>query len=91
MKLAGRTGKAAWLDHAVKLYDALGLVLPLALVDEMYVLLRRVRGLDIEVLRAYTERLRERTEEPRPRRALRPPAPARPRTPGRLANERRSA
>lgn len=62
VKLAGATGKAAWLDHTVKLYDALGLVLPLALVDEMYVLLRRVRGLDIEVLRAYTERLRERTE-----------------------------
>jgi len=62
VKLAGATGKAQWLDHAVKLYDALGLVLPLALVDEMYVLLRRVRGLDIEVLRAYMERLRERSE-----------------------------
>jgi len=62
VKLASATGKVAWVDHAVKLYDALGLVLPLALVDEMYVLLRRVRGLDIEVLRAYTERLRERSE-----------------------------
>jgi hypothetical protein len=62
VKLAGATGKAAWLDHAVKLYDALGLVLPLVLVDEMYVLLRRVRGLDLVVLRAYTERLRERSE-----------------------------
>jgi pSer/pThr/pTyr-binding forkhead associated (FHA) protein len=60
VKLAGATGKALWLDYAVKLYGALGLVLPLALVDEMYVLLRRVRGLDPAVLRAYTEQLRER-------------------------------
>lgn len=63
VKLAGATGKALWMDHAVKLYSALGLVLPLALVDEMYVLLRRVRGLDIGVLRSYTEELKLRTQE----------------------------
>jgi hypothetical protein len=63
VKLAGATGRARWLDHAVKLYGALDLVLPLALVDEMYVLLRRVRGLDLGVLRTYTEQLRERTED----------------------------
>lgn len=63
VKLAGATGKPLWLDHAVKLYDALGLVLPLALVDEMYVLLRRVRGLDIEVLRTYTDHLRTRAQQ----------------------------
>lgn len=62
VKLAGATGKASWLDHAVKLYRALNLVLPLALVDEMYVLLRRVRGLDLVVLRTYTEQLREREQ-----------------------------
>jgi pSer/pThr/pTyr-binding forkhead associated (FHA) protein len=62
VKLAGATGKAAWLDHAVKLYQALDLVLPLSLVDEMYVLLRRVRGLDLKVLRGYTEYLRSRAQ-----------------------------
>jgi len=60
VKLAGATGKAVWMDNAVKLYAALDLVLPLALVDEMYVLLRRVRGLDTAVLGAYTEALRAR-------------------------------
>ena len=60
VKLASATGKASWLDYAVKLYGALDLVLPLALVDEMYVLLRRVRGIDIGLLRAYTEELRRR-------------------------------
>jgi pSer/pThr/pTyr-binding forkhead associated (FHA) protein len=63
VKLAGATGKAQWMDHAVKLYAALGLVLPLALVDEMYVLLRRVRGLDLDVLRSYTETLKARSQE----------------------------
>ena len=61
MKLAGSTGKPLWLDYAVRLYHALDLVLPLALVDEMYVLLRRVRGIDLGVLRAYTESLRTRS------------------------------
>jgi pSer/pThr/pTyr-binding forkhead associated (FHA) protein len=61
VKLAHATGKALWIDNAVKLYAALDLVLPLALVDEMYVLLRKVRGLDVDVLSRYTERLRERT------------------------------
>lgn len=63
VKLAGATGKALWMDHAVKLYSAMGLVLPLALVDEMYVLLRRVRGLDTVVLGAYTDALRRRSSE----------------------------
>jgi pSer/pThr/pTyr-binding forkhead associated (FHA) protein len=62
VKLAGVTGKASWLDYTVKLYGALGLVLPLSLVDEMYVLLRRIRGLDLAVLRLYTEKLRERSD-----------------------------
>ena len=63
VKLAGATGKAVWMDNAVELYAALGLVLPLALVDEMYVLLRRVRGLDTAVLGAYTGALRARASE----------------------------
>jgi hypothetical protein len=61
VKLAGATGRAAWLDYAIKLYRALDLVLPLALVDEMYVLLRRVRGIDLGVLRDYNEALRTRS------------------------------
>jgi pSer/pThr/pTyr-binding forkhead associated (FHA) protein len=62
VKLAGATGRAAWLDYAIKLYGALDLVLPLALVDEMYVLLRRVRGIDLGVLRGYNEALRTRSQ-----------------------------
>ncbi|HEX6766442.1 MAG TPA: FHA domain-containing protein, partial [Polyangiaceae bacterium] len=61
VKLASATGRASWLDYSVKLYRALDLVLPLALVDEMYVMLRRVRGIDLGVLREYTESLRTRS------------------------------
>jgi hypothetical protein len=63
VKLAGATAKSIWMDRAVKLYSALDMVLPLALVDEMYVLLRRVHGLDTAVLRAYTETLKKRSSE----------------------------
>jgi len=63
VKLAAATGKPVFLDYPVKLYQALDLVLPLALVDEMYVLLRRVRGIDLAVLRGYTEHLRARAPE----------------------------
>lgn len=62
VKLAGATGRPSWLDYAVRLYSALELVLPLALVDEMYVLLRRVRGIDLGVLRVYTDALRTRSQ-----------------------------
>jgi pSer/pThr/pTyr-binding forkhead associated (FHA) protein len=60
VKLAGATSNPRWLDHAVQLYRGLGLVLPLALVDEMYVLLRRVRGIDLAELGRYTDQLRTR-------------------------------
>ena len=60
VKLAGATGRASWIDYTVELYAAVGLTLPLSLVDEMYLLLRRVRGIDLENLRDYLEALRAR-------------------------------
>jgi hypothetical protein len=58
VKLATATGKAAWLDFAFRLYNALGQTIPLPIVDEMYTVLRRVRGVDRELLRSYTSFLR---------------------------------
>lgn len=60
VKLAGATGRAAWIDYTIELYTAVGLTLPLALVDEMYLLLRRVRGVDLQNLRDYLETLKAR-------------------------------
>jgi pSer/pThr/pTyr-binding forkhead associated (FHA) protein len=63
VKLATATGKAAWLDFAFRLYNALGQTIPLPIVDEMYTVLRHVRGLDRELLRSYSEFLRSRGEQ----------------------------
>jgi hypothetical protein len=62
VKLAGATGRASWIDYTIELYAAVGMTLPLSLVDEMYLLLRRVRGVDLENLRDYLEALRARED-----------------------------
>ena len=89
VKLAAATGRASWLDYAVKLYHALDLVLPLALVDEMYVLLRRVRGIDMDDPSHVHRSAPHALARPRARRAVRPAAPHRPRAARGLANRAR--
>jgi len=61
VKLALATGKPTWLDFAFRLYEALAETIPLPIVDEMYPVLRRVSGLDRELLRRYIGLLRART------------------------------
>jgi len=63
IKLATATGKATWLDFAFLLYDALGQTIPLPIVDEMYTVLRHVRGIDRELLRSYTDFLQGRAAQ----------------------------
>lgn len=63
VKLASATGKAAWLDYAFRLYNALGDMIPLPIVDEMYTVLRRVRGIDRDLLRSYGDFLRANSEQ----------------------------
>jgi len=63
VKLATATGKPTWLDFAFRLYDALGATIPLPIVDEMYTVLRQVRGIDRNLLRHYTEFLQQRAAE----------------------------
>lgn len=58
LKLAAATNKANWLDFAVRLYRALAQPMPLPIVDEMYTLVGRMRGLDRSLLRDYVESLR---------------------------------
>jgi hypothetical protein len=62
LKLAIATGKAAWLEFPLRLYHALHTVAPLPIVDEMYVVLRRVQGVDHSVLKQYIAFIRERIE-----------------------------
>jgi pSer/pThr/pTyr-binding forkhead associated (FHA) protein len=58
LKLAAATNKSNWLDFAVRLYRALAQPMPLPIVDEMYTLVGRMRGMDRALLRDYVESLR---------------------------------
>jgi pSer/pThr/pTyr-binding forkhead associated (FHA) protein len=63
VKFATATGKATWLDFAFRLYAELGETIPLPIVDEMYTVLRHVRGIDRELLRRYTDFLQARQDQ----------------------------
>ncbi|HEY2407652.1 MAG TPA: FHA domain-containing protein [Polyangiaceae bacterium] len=63
IKLGLATGKAGWLDFPFRMYRALGTVMPLPIVDELYTVLRRVRGIDRELLRQYVEALRDASDK----------------------------
>jgi FHA domain len=58
LKLSAATNKSNWLDFAVRLYRALAQPMPLPIVDELYTLVGRVRGLDRALLRDYVDSLR---------------------------------
>jgi hypothetical protein len=62
VRLAAATGKPGWMDYVVSLYTALAQPLPLTIVDEMYTLLRKVRGIDRALLREYVSVLRSNAE-----------------------------
>lgn len=66
LKLAAATNKPAWLDFPVRLYRALGAAMPLPIVDELYTLIGRVRGMNRALLREYLESLRARVESMSP-------------------------
>jgi hypothetical protein len=50
------------MNQALRLYTALGQPMPLPIVDELFTLLRRVRGIDRALLRKYVSTLRSRAE-----------------------------
>ncbi|HMJ16325.1 MAG TPA: FHA domain-containing protein [Polyangiaceae bacterium] len=62
VRLAAVTEKPSWLDYVIELYTALAQPLPLPIVDEMYALLRKVRGMDRALLREYVSVLRKNAE-----------------------------
>jgi len=57
VRIAGATGRASWLDYAVELYAALGRVMPAPIVDKLYDVVRRARGMNVSALRAYVAAL----------------------------------
>ena len=53
LKLAVATNKAEWVDYTFNLYGTLGVMLPRELVDELHMVLRKVRGVKPTRLREY--------------------------------------
>jgi len=64
LKLAKAIGKASWVDYVFRLYKALAEPVPTPLVDEMYTLLRKVRGIDRGLLADYVALLKSKNLAP---------------------------
>jgi predicted component of type VI protein secretion system len=57
-RLAGATGKGAWVDYIVRVYTELRQPLPVEIVDELYSVMRKVKQIDLRALREYIDALR---------------------------------
>jgi FHA domain len=58
-RLAGATGKAAWVEYVFELYRRQRRVLPAPIIDELYTVVRKIKGLEPGGIRAYVDTLRE--------------------------------
>jgi hypothetical protein len=59
VRIAYATSRPGWLDYVVDLYAALRRVLPAKIVDQLYDVVRRARGMNVNALRAYVALLEE--------------------------------
>lgn len=65
-RLASATGRGAWVDYIFELNTRLDLLLPGPLVDDLYTVLRKVKSVDMTILRGYLKRIRESAGERSP-------------------------
>jgi hypothetical protein len=63
IRLARVTSKAGWIDYVIQVYLALGQPLPMEVIHELYTLLRKVRGVDVGLLRQYVALLQSRVSQ----------------------------
>ena len=54
-----RTTKVVWVEYVFELYRRQRRVLPAAVIDELYSVVRKVKGLELGGIRSYLEVLRE--------------------------------
>ena len=59
VRIAFATARPAWLDYVIELYSSLRRVLPAKIVDQLYDVVRRARGMSVSSLRAYVAMLEE--------------------------------
>ncbi|HMA97638.1 MAG TPA: FHA domain-containing protein [Polyangiaceae bacterium] len=58
IRIAVATGKPVWFDYVIRLYTTLSVPLPLPIVDQLSAQIRRVPGVNKQLLRDYVGRLR---------------------------------
>jgi hypothetical protein len=61
LKMGLATGNGRWVDYIFRLHAALGRPCAAPVVDELYTVLRKVKAVNLTVLRDYLEALRERS------------------------------
>ena len=59
LKLGSATSNGRWVDYIFKLHSALGRPCTAPVVDELYTVLRKVRAVNLTVLRDYLESLKD--------------------------------
>ncbi|WP_437675991.1 FHA domain-containing protein [Sorangium sp. So ce131] len=65
-RLAAATSRGTWINYIFELNTRLELLLPAYLVDELYSVVRKVKAVDMSILRGYAKKLRERAGERTP-------------------------
>jgi pSer/pThr/pTyr-binding forkhead associated (FHA) protein len=66
VRIAGATGRPTWLDYTIQLYATLGKPLPAPIVDKLYDVVRRARGMNVVALRSYVASLQAEAPSLRP-------------------------
>jgi hypothetical protein len=61
LKLSQTTGNGRWVDYIFRLHAAVGRMCPGHVVDELYTVMRKVKAVNLTVLRDYLEGLRDLT------------------------------
>ena len=59
LKLGVATGNGRWVDYIFRLYAAVNRTCPGPVVDELYTVMRKVKAVNLTVLRDYLEQLRD--------------------------------
>lgn len=58
-RLAGATGKGAWVDYVIEIYALHKRLLPAAVIDELYAVIRKASAISLTSLRGYLASMRE--------------------------------
>lgn len=59
LKLATATSNGRWVDYIFRLHTAVGRTCPAPVVDDLYTVMRKVKAVNMTVLRDYLESLRD--------------------------------